>query len=221
MIVCYVTDRLLLGAIASLHDLLPPVRRAAAGGIDWIQIREKDVTARELFDFTRHAVIAAQDFHSANEKNKTPLILVNDRIDVALAAGAGGVHLAGTSTPPSETVQWLRNGNAPPTFTVGVSCHSLGEAVAAEKAGANYVFFGPVYDTPKKTSFGAPQGVDKLTEVCRNVRIPVFAIGGITEVNAVECVHAGVSGIAAIRMFQESLDATALASTVSRLHKLR
>jgi thiamine-phosphate pyrophosphorylase len=217
MLLCYLTDRRLLSKPASLDALLQHIEWAAAAGVDWIQVREKDLSARELVDFTRRAIAT---INRAAVEKKGCRIIVNDRIDVALAAGASGVHLSTSSIPPSEAVTWLREGNAPKDFTVGVSCHSLDEAVSAEKARANYIFFGPVYETPSKLNFGAPQGIEKLAEVCRSIGIPVVAIGGITEENAVSCVRAGASGIAAIRMFQQAQDSSALAETVSRLRAI-
>jgi thiamine-phosphate pyrophosphorylase len=218
MLLCYVTDRLFLSKSASQDKLLQHIEWASAAGIDWIQVREKDLSARELLDFTRRAIAAV---NRAAVQKRTPSVLVNDRIDVALAAGAAGVHLSWSSIPPAEAVNWLRDGNAPKDFSVGVSCHSLAEAIPAEKAGANYIFFGPVYETPAKLSFGAPQGIEKLAEVCRNTAIPVVAIGGVTEANALSCIRAGASGIAAIRMFQQAQDSPALAAIVSRLRSAR
>jgi thiamine-phosphate pyrophosphorylase len=219
MLLCYVTDRHLLNEAAALDDLLPRVECAAAAGVDWIQIREKDVSARELVDFTRRA-LAAVHREAARSKTRPPQVIVNDRIDVALAAGAAGVHLSTASIPAAEVIDWLRAGNAPGTFTVGISCHSLDEAVAAERAGVSYVFFGPVYETPSKLSFGAPQGLEKLAQVCRSVHIPVLAIGGMTEARASACIRAGASGVAAIRMFQQAPDSAALAASISRLWAL-
>ena len=219
MVLCYVTDRHLLNRAAPLDDLLQRVEYAAAAGVDWIQIREKDLSARDLADFTRRAVASVLR-EATGSRADAPRVIVNDRIDVALAAGAQGVHLSAVSVPPAEAISWLRAGNAPESFAVGVSCHSLEEAIAAEKAGASYVFFGPVYETPSKVSFGAPQGIDKLAEVSRSSRIPVLAIGGITEANALACLRAGASGIAAIRVFQQAPGAAALAASVSRLRAL-
>lgn len=193
-IICYVTGRESLGVGNSGESLLARVRAAVAAGVDWVQIRERDMTASELLALTKAAIAAAR----GNAR-----ILVNDRLDVALAAGAAGVHLRATSVPAGETVRWLRANHAPTDFLVGVSCHSLEEARHAEEAKANYVFFGPVFETPAKKKFGPPQGVAKLGEVCRSLRIPVIAIGGINEANAGECLQAGASGIAAIRIFQE------------------
>ncbi|MGC2707047.1 MAG: thiamine phosphate synthase, partial [Candidatus Acidiferrales bacterium] len=116
-------------------------------------------------------------------------------------------------------VQWCRGGNAPPEFLIGVSCHSFEEAREAESAGASYVFFGPVFYTPSKRGLGAPQGAARLAEVCRSVRVPVIAIGGVDESNAAECLRAGAAGIAAIRMFQEAGDADALGRTIERIQR--
>jgi thiamine-phosphate pyrophosphorylase len=99
-------------------------------------------------------------------------------------------------------------------FLVGISCHSVQAAAAAARAGADYIFFGPVFATPSKASFGAPQGPQRLAEVCRAVALPVLAIGGITLENAPDCFAAGAAGIAAIRLFQDAKD---LASLVSDL----
>ena len=208
MLLCYVTDRHLLPD-ASLDALLRRVESASTAGIDWIQIREKDLTARELADFMRRALAVL-----SGERTR---VIVNDRIDVALAAGAAGVHLSSASVPPAEAIRWLRAGNAPRDFLVGVSCHSLDEAIAAEKAGVSYIFFGPIYNTPSKAASGAPQGLHKLSELCRSIRIPVLAIGGATQANAAECLRAGASGIAAIRLFQEAPDSAAVARLVSDL----
>jgi len=105
-------------------------------------------------------------------------------------------------------------------FLVGVSCHSLEEAREAESAGASYIFFGPVFDTPSKRGMGEPQGVGRLAEICGSVAIPVVAIGGVSELNAGHCIRAGAAGIAAIRMFQEARDGAAMKDVVGRLHVL-
>lgn len=221
MLLCYVTDRHLLrsqqpSGAASTGDLLVRIERAVAAGVDWIQIREKGLPARELLELTGRAIAVTRG--GANTRAR---IIVNDRLDVAIAARAAGVHLGGDSIPLAEAVQWCRAGNAPPDFMVGASCHHVQEAIAAERAGGNYIFFGPVYETPAKMKFGAPQGVDKLAEVCRNVQIPVLAIGGIDEENTGTCVRAGATGIAAIRLFQQPPDAASLGGVVSRLRAIR
>ena len=188
-------------------DLLAVVRRAVAAGVDWIQIREKDLPARPLAELARSAVAAAH--------GTATHILVNDRLDVALATGAAGVHLSEQSLPVAVVERWRRApGCALTGFRVGASCHSLAAAVEAERAGADYIFFGPVFATPSKAAYGPPQGLERLAEVCRSVRIPVLAIGGITLENAAACLTAGAAGLAAIRLFQESPD---LDAVVARL----
>lgn len=203
-IVCYVTDRRAFsaapGAASTVpnepenHPLHDAIRRAAAAGAALIQIREKDLDARPLLDLVRFAVEATRDSGAR--------VLVNDRLDVALAAGAAGVHLGENSLPP-ETVNEWRRGAGRSEFLIGVSCHSLESCQKAARGGANYVFFGPVFATPSKAAFGAPQGLDRLREACQAIEIPVLAIGGITSQNFQSCLEAGAAGIAAIRWFQE------------------
>lgn len=224
-ILCYVTDRRLAGGDASPDQLLRHIENAATAGVDWLQIREKDLPARELLALTRRAIHATRAAPNAKPRQYAPpgapmRVLVNDRLDVAVAAGAAGAHLGGDSIPVAQVVRWRRAGNAPDDFLVGISCHHLREAIGAERDGADYIFFGPVYETPSKSSFGAPLGIGKLTEVCRSVRIPILAIGGINEENAAACVRAGAAGIAAIRLFQQPPDSTSLAVRVSRLRAL-
>jgi thiamine-phosphate pyrophosphorylase len=199
-ILCYVTDRRGISPSACPADLLELIERACAAGVDWIQIREKDLPAREMLELSQRAVAAA---------GKTR-ILVNDRLDVALAAGAAGVHLGGESAPVAEVVRWCRAGHAPAEFLIGASCHSLAEVLGAKSGGADYVFFGPVFATPSKLPYGPPQGIGQLAEVCQQACIPVIAIGGITAANAEECLQAGAAGIAAIRLFQEARELAAL-----------
>lgn len=211
---CYVTGRKALGG-ASSRRVIDRVRLAAEAGVDWIQIREKDLSTRELFTLTQDGV------RSAAAGSGNTRVIVNDRLDIAVAAGAAGVHLGGESVAVSDVAHWCRAGNAPPGFLVGVSCHRMEEVLEAERAGASYVFFGPVYETPSKRSFGSPQGIARLTSVCSTLKIPVIAIGGLNEENAAEALKAGTAGIAAIRLFQESKDVASLKLLVERLHRIR
>ena len=103
-----------------------------------------------------------------------------------------------------------------PDFLIGTSCHSLGSALGAARAGADYIYFSPIFFTPSKANYGPPQGLERLTAICRAVQIPVIAIGGISAENAASCLQAGAAGVAAIRLFQESEE---LAQTLSTLHK--
>ena len=205
-ILCFVTDRRsLAGASGEGAESLPRLGEmiacAVAAGVDWVQIRERDLPGAALVELTRDAVERA----GAGTR-----ILVNDRLDVALAAGATGVHLGEKSMPVESLVRWLRTpdnaARVPRNFLVGASCHSLEAALTAERAGASYAIFGPVFETPSKAAFGPPQGLERLAEVCRRVRIPVLAIGGVTLDNVISCLSAGASGIAAIRLFQEAGD---------------
>jgi thiamine-phosphate pyrophosphorylase len=232
---CYVTDRRALptaGETSRREEMIRIVSAAIAAGVDWVQIREKDLPTRALLDLAQQAVAAAA--------NTSAKILVNDRLDVALAVGAAGVHLGGESMPVRAVVEWRHRGATsgghglsraetrekeggasapegivPPDFLIGRSCHALDEAQQAERDGADYIFFGPVFATPSKMPYGQPQGVERLAEVCHALRIPVIAIGGISLANAGECFRAGAAGIAAIRLFQESAD---LAEVIRRLH---
>jgi thiamine-phosphate pyrophosphorylase len=215
-IVCYVTDRGALDAADPVECVLERVRTAVAAGVDWVQIREKDLSGRELLGLARNSVDATNKLGRAGQAR----VVINDRLDVALASRAAGVHLGGGSVPATEVVRWCRSGNAPPEFLVGVSCHSIAEAREAESAGACYVFFGPIFDTPSKRSFGPAQGTARLAEVCQALRIPVIAIGGINEENGTECIRARAAGIAAVRFFQEPRGAHTLNDAVAGLHHL-
>jgi len=209
-LLCYVTDRRSLPGLVPETlpaALLQKIEQVASAGVDWVQIREKDLTSRELAALTRKILQSAR---ASSSEGGAVRILVNDRLDIALAEGAGGVHLGEKSLPVEEAKRLvlLASPRSPAGagFLLGVSGHSLEAARAAEGSGADYIFFGPVFATPSKAAFGEPQGVERLGQVCRAVAIPVIAIGGITVENATACLDSGAAGLAAIRLFQEAPD---------------
>jgi len=209
-IVCYVTDGHEFPPSDHQRFLVERITAAIDAGADWIQIREKDLSAKLLLKLAREAVAI----------RRSARIIVNGRLDAALAAQADGVHLGAQMIPADAVVQWRKTIPGPLEFLVGVSCHNVEAAKKAEASGADYVFFGPVFDTPAKRIFGEPQGTDRLREVCRVMSIPVLAIGGVNEANAKECLCAGAEGIAAIRLFQEGRKPAALAQIVAHIHSL-
>jgi thiamine-phosphate pyrophosphorylase len=176
----------------------------ASAGIDWVQIREKDLSTKELVALTREASQRTATY-TGGASGATRL-LINDHLDVALAERTGGIHLGENGLPVAQAKRLVETHASGKDFLIGVSCHSLEAAKSAASDGANYIFFGPVFATPSKAAFGPPQGLGPLTEVCRSVSIPVLAIGGVTLENAAACFAAGASGIAAIRLFQDAPD---------------
>src|SRR5262249_13586266 len=137
-------------------------------------------------------------------------IIINDRVDVGLTSGAGGVHLSENGFSVSDARRlcdhYEKDSGKQLDFLIGVSCHSLGSALGAARDGADYIYFSPIFHTPSKASYGPPQGVDRLRQVCKAVQIPVIAIGGITLENVASCYAAGAAGAAAIRLFQDAAD---------------
>jgi thiamine-phosphate pyrophosphorylase len=197
MKLCYVTDRKALPGTPGeqIRLLLEKIETAAHAGVDWIQIREKDLDARRLAALVRDA---------KGRAGATCRILVNDRLDVALAAGADGVHLGESGLPVAEVRRYLQEHSKGREFLLGVSTHAVTSVQEAEANGADYTIFGPVFATPSKLQYGPPRGLQELAAGCRVASMPVIAIGGITLENARECVAAGAAGIAAIRLFQDS-----------------
>jgi len=181
---CYITHSQTLAS----GSLLDSIARNLAAGIEWIQIREKDLSARALFELVEAA---------CKLPNPGSKILVNTRADVAIAAGASGVHLP-SGSPAARS--W-RRADFRTDFLIGVSCHSLEEVQAAEDDGADYVLFGPVFPPLSKSGLD-PRGLDALARAAAAVKIPVLALGGVTRENSSACISAGAAGVAAISMFQ-------------------
>jgi thiamine-phosphate pyrophosphorylase len=223
-ILCYVTDRHSLAidsAIDSRAALGRKMEALISAGIHWIQIREKDLTAREISALTNDALRFSRAHtkvdHQATRLFVTTRIMVNDRLDIALATSADGVHLGEKSLSAKDAKLLTHQHSSGPALYVGVSCHSIPAVQAAAADGADYALFGPVFATPSKAAFGSPQGIDRLAEACRSVPIPVIAIGGINMGNAAACLAARASGIAGIRLFQDATDPTA---TIEALRQL-
>ena len=192
--ICLVTDRRRLVAAggapgASRQCLIAQVRHAVAAGVDLIQVRERDLQAAALADLVADLLIIATG---------TPTrIVVNDRLDVALACGAHGVHLRGDSIPIASARRL-----APAGFLIGRSVHRLHEAVAAE--GADYVIAGTVFPSASKPASTRPLGVAGLRAIVQAVDRPVLAIGGIHGERIGEVAAAGAAGFAAIGLFMAS-----------------
>jgi thiamine-phosphate pyrophosphorylase len=200
---------------AESSALVQKIAELARVGVDWVQIREKELSARQLTALTQQALRCTPS--ATNGGASSTRILVNDRVDIALTEGAAGVHLGESSSPVDEVRLFVESRASVRDFLVGVSCHALESAKAAAAGGANYIFFGPVFATPSKAAFGEPQGVKRLADVCRSVPIPVLAIGGITLENSASCFTAGAAGIAAIRLFQDAPDPAALVEALRKI----
>jgi thiamine-phosphate pyrophosphorylase len=181
MVRYYITDRKALGGEEALVRNI----ERQADAVDMIQVREKDLSGRALAALVRDVLRV----RAGNVK-----VLVNDRADIALACCADGVHLRAGSFPP-----YLIRQIAPLGFLIGVSCHSPQEVKRAEQEAADFVVLGPVYESPGK---GGPFGTEGLRQACASVRIPVLALGGVTQSQWPELEQAGAAGFAAIRAFQ-------------------
>jgi thiamine-phosphate pyrophosphorylase len=199
-VLCYITDRSQFAGTASEKEkrLVAKIAECAAAGVNFIQLREKDLSPRELESLASRAVAAVPAGSAAR-------VLINSRADVVLASGGHGVHLPANDLPASEVRTILmRAGMTSPI--IGVSAHSAAETAAAEAHGADFAVFAPVFEKDGQPN---PQGLEDLQRACRRPRIdgtpmPVLALGGITLENARQCFAAGAAGIAAIRLFQQN-----------------
>jgi thiamine-phosphate pyrophosphorylase len=195
----YITDRRQFAGSeqGQQRRLLEKVSECAAAGVDYIQLREKDLGVRALEELAHGAMAALGSSHSR--------LLINSRTDVALACGAHGVHLTGNDLPASEVRAIMhRAGTKKPV--IAVSVHSQAEVAYAEAHGADFAVFAPVYE---KTGLAHHSGLEQLQRICARSdaaahRMPVFALGGVTLQNARSCLEAGAAGIAGIRLFHEN-----------------
>jgi thiamine-phosphate pyrophosphorylase len=203
----YITDRSQFPGDESARRraLLAKVAESARAGVDYIQLREKDLTARELETLARQAVAAVR------ENWPSTRLLINSRTDIALAAGADGVHLRADDVKPHEVRQVLEaSGHQALTtdhFLVAASCHTAADVFHAESEAADFAVFAPVFEKKNAPGFEKkdtqPMGLAALREACE-AKIPVLALGGVSLENAASCLDAGAAGIAAIRLFQEN-----------------
>jgi thiamine-phosphate pyrophosphorylase len=187
-----VTDR----QQTSGRPLLAVLRQAIHAGVPAIQLRERDLPVREL-------MALATDIQTAAAPHAVPL-MVNDRVDVALALALAGVHLRANSLPVDVARRLLGRNSL-----IGISTHSIDEVRRASEQGADYVVFGPVFDTPSKRSYGSPFGLDGLADACRHASVPVFAIGGVTSGRVHDVRRAGAHGVAVIGAILRQVDVVA------------
>jgi thiamine-phosphate pyrophosphorylase len=185
------------------RDLLWVLEQALAGGVEAIQLREKDLGGKELFRIAEQARRLCERYHAA--------LFINDRVDVASAVDADGVQL-GNASLPIEAARTLLG----PRKLIGASIHSLAEGRQSEHSGADFVLFGPIYFTPSKASFGPPQGVTALARVVETLSLPVYAIGGITSDNVGAVHRSGAKGVALISAVLSAENPQAAAEAILR-----
>lgn len=200
-----ITDR---RGLPSGRDLVEAVAAALAGGVRAVQLREKDLSPRELYPLALELRALTRRFGAR--------LLINDRIDLALAVQADGVHLAGSSLPTA-----VARGLLGPEALIGVSTHHREEVLAAARDGADFVTFGPVYPTPSKAAYGPPVGLDALRSACAGSSLPIFPLGGINAGRIPELLAAGASGIALISAILAATKPQQAAETICQQLPLR
>jgi thiamine-phosphate diphosphorylase len=192
-IICLVTGGGTHRALVSL------ISEAAVAGVDLIQIREPSLDDRALLTLTRGAIETAAR------------VVVNDRLDIAVAAHASGAHLRGESFSAARLRPIV-----PPGFLIGRSVHDVDQAIAAAASGCDYLIFGTVFPSRNKPPGHPVAGLGQLSEIATAVRIPVLAIGGISTENAVDVINAGAAGVAGIDLFRSGVSVRETVSTLRR-----
>lgn len=184
-----ITDRRQTGG----RSLTGVVRQALDGGVRIVQLREKDLSGAELFPLAQEMRRLTSDYGAR--------LIINDRLDVAMAVDADGVHIGVNSLPVAAVRRIVGHGKI-----IGYSAHALNEALCAQADGADMVTFGPVFHTPSKAGYGLPCGVEKLSEAVRVLNIPVVALGGIKTENIFEVLPSGCRGVAVISAILAAAD---------------
>jgi thiamine-phosphate pyrophosphorylase len=169
------------------------VRLALEGGVKAVQLREKDLSVRELLSMAQELRVITREFGAK--------LFINDRLDVATLVGADGIHLGGQSIPV-EAVRKVVGKN----MQIAVSTHNVSEAKAAQNGGADFITYGPIFTTPSKAKYGAPVGVKSIRDIKNEISIPIYAIGGINSGNMLQVMSAGADGIALISAIMTAED---------------
>ncbi len=177
-----ITDRQLVRSDQDFYNVLEKLMLA---GVQMIQLREKDLPAQQLLEMAYRLREITQHHHC--------LLLINDRVDIALAVNADGVHLRSNSMPPAVARKLMGTNKL-----IGISAHSVEEVIAAAAQDADFATYGPVFYTPSKAGLGAPKGLSELQEACCSTPLPIYALGGITVTNAPAIMTTGTHGIAVI-----------------------
>jgi thiamine-phosphate pyrophosphorylase len=198
----YITDRRQLSAGDSSQEqrLKDKVRNAFAAGIDYVQLREKDLEGGALAALADELGAMPERRGSGEDAKRSGRLLINDRLDIARTCGADGVHLPANSLPIAAVRDLVG-----PNWIVGAACHTVAEVERAARDGADHILVAPVFDTASKPGI-QPMGLERFGEICRRSPVPVFALGGISLANARWCLDAGAAGLAGIRLFQQSPD---------------
>lgn len=189
-------------ALPEGRELPASIEEALRGGVDAVQLRDKDLPDAERLHLARQLRTLTRRYQAR--------LLINDSVDIALAVGADGVHLGAASQPIDEVRQRLG-----PDKLIGYSAHHLEELEVAAEQGADFVTFSPIFFTPSKAAYGAPQGLTKLSAACQASLLPVFALGGIDLSRIAAIRHAGARGIAVISTILGSAEPRLAAQTLA------
>lgn len=188
------------------REIVLQASAAVTAGVQLIQIREKQLRSKILFELARAVVDTV--------RGSSTKVLINDRADIAASAGADGVHLTTTSLTPDVIRKTFGS-----RFLIGASTHSLAEARDGFRQGADFAVFGPIFYSPSKASYGPPLGLERLKDAARELTpFPLIALGGISPERVNECLLAGAAGVAGITLFGKMKE---LGSTVAKINDLR